>query len=39
VKKETRILLTVMIVSQKHSSRLVNECDRMSLCIENQVLN
>ena len=39
MKNETRILLTVMIVPQKHSSRLVNQCDRISLCVENRVLN
>jgi len=39
VKNETRILLTVMIVPQKHSSRLVNQYDRISLFVGSRVLN
>ena len=32
-------LLTVMIVPQKHLSRVVNQYDRISLCVEIRVLN
>jgi len=28
-----------MIILQKHSPRLVKQCDRISLCVENGVLN